>query len=324
MNETISISVLGHTGVGKTSTLMAMLDHFRNDLLENLNLQFGIDYETSKTISEEKARLVSSLDKGTVEHTEGIRPTARLTTYRVHVNGKRKPLPAPLDMEFVDYPGSWLSKGSAEWSLLREKLSASKVLIIPIDSPLLMEMDDATQAESILHILEDLFAGLNDPRLVILAPVKSEKYFEAEGGEKGAKPYSALIKRVQEKYEGVLAFLTSRPMKKNLSVIITPIQTLGSCKLMYFSSENGQAAPVFVVTQRGVYAPKHSEQPLIYLLSFLLRDQYESRQKGISGFIRKLNGALNSLTEHSEELSHLYSDYSRSSKVIQNSAITDF
>ena len=324
MNETINISVLGHSGVGKTSTLIAMLDHFRNDLFENLNLRFGIDHETGKMISEEKSRLLSSLDKGTVEHTQGIKPTSKLTTYQVNVNGKGKALAEPLSIEFVDYPGSWLSKGSAEWGTVREKLSVSKVLIIPVDSALSMETGDTVHAENILAILKDLYQDLNDPRLVILAPVKSEKYFEGEDGSSGSKPYNTLMKHVQEEYEHVLTFLTSRPMKKNVSVIITPIQTLGSCKLMYFSGEHQQKVPVFVVTQRGVYAPKHAEQPLIYLLSFLLKDQYEIQRKGLGGFVRKLNGTLNNLAAYSEELSQTYSGYSQSTKIIQNSTITNF
>jgi hypothetical protein len=325
MKETINISVLGQQGAGKTSCLIAMLDHFKNDFFENLGLQFSIDPETGRSIAEVKSRLISSLEKGTVEYTDGITPTTAVANYSVRVSGKQKGLSRTLNLNFVDYPGSLLEASTTEASEIKQKLAESKVLIIPVDSALLMETDDDQSSETILKVFKDIYSDLNETRLVIFAPVKSEKYFEAGENNTSNIAYNLLIKRVQEKYEGVLAFLSSRAIKRKVSVIITPIQTLGSCKLMYFAeNDDDTKTPVFVVTQRGVYAPKHSERPLIYLLSFLLRDQYEDQRKGISGFFGKLNGSLDNLMQYSEELSLIYSDYNGGVKIVQNSAITNF
>lgn len=317
--------MLGEAGVGKTSSLVAMLEHFKNDFFESLDLQFSIDQETGRKISQERARLINSLDKGAVEITDGIAPTSQLERYDVSINGKHKALSTPLNVSFVDYPGSWLDASSGDGANVREILASSKVLVIPIDSPMLMEREGNQSSERILHILKDLFVDLNESRLVVFAPVKSEKYYEAEDGNPSRKAYDDLIKKFQEKYEDVLSFLTSRQIKKNVSVIITPIQTLGNCKLMYFAeTEDNSKVPVFVVTQRGVYAPKHSQRPLIYLLSFLLRERYESQRKGLRGFFGKMNGDLGNLANYSEKLSLMYSNYNGGVKIIQNSVITNF
>jgi hypothetical protein len=323
MKETINISVLGQPGVGKTSCIIAMLEHFKNDFFENLGLQFNIDQETGRIISEEKTRLIGSLEKGTVEYKDGILPTSQRTNYSVRVSGTQ--LSSALDLNFVDYPGSWLEGNAVEKANLRQIISESKVLIIPIDAALLMEIENDRSAKKILEVLKDVYADIDETRLVIFAPVKSEKYYEAEEDCASGLAYNMLIKRVQEKYEDVFLFLSGRTIKRKVSAIITPVQTLGSCKLMYFAeNEDESKTPVFVVTQRGVYAPKHSERPLIYLLSFLLRDEYEGRRTGIRGFVGRINGSLANLMKYSEELSLIYSNYNGGVKIIQNSAITNF
>ncbi|CAG5000156.1 hypothetical protein DYBT9275_02404 [Dyadobacter sp. CECT 9275] len=309
MTTPINISVLGKSGVGKTSALIAMFNHFQSDFFEGFNLRFAFDPTTGKLISEERNRLISSLEKGTLDHTYGIRPTQDIVRYKVQLGRKGENF-TPLHIEFIDYPGSWLTGTAAEQSNVKDIISSSKVLIIPIDSALLMETDNDLSANEILAALKDIYSEQAGPRMIVLAPVKSEKYYEPDNSSHQGKAYYSLIKRVQEKYEGIISFLTSKHLNRTTSLVITPIQTLGSCKLLYFSSsEDAPQTPVFVVTQRGVYAPKHAEQPLLSILSFLFKDQYEEQNKGFKGILRRFKGDSKYLKTTSEELSQFGSSY---------------
>lgn len=324
MNKVISVSVLGVAGAGKTSSIVAMLDHLKKDFFENTDLSFAIDSLSGRLIMDQKARLVSSLEKGAMESKDGIKPTREVTKYYLNLGKKGAESPLPMAIEFVDYPGNWLNNGNSDdLSQVKEFVANSKVLIIPIDAACLMEMNEDAQPNIILDILTEAYANLTEPRMVILAPVKCEKYYDKDDTNPN-KAYHSLIMKIQERYENVLSFLTSKPVKKDISLVIIPIQTLGSCKLMYFSeTDEGNKMPVFVVTQRGVYVPKNTDQPFLYLLSFILKDQYEDKNAGFPGVVRRLFGSHNYLNTTSEELSQLCLT-NEGIKVIQNSRISTF
>lgn len=323
MNNLISVSVLGVKKAGKTSCLVSMLDHFKKDFFENIDLHFTMDAFFQGILVEQRGKLISSLDKGAIESTNGIRSTQEVTKYNLKL-GRKGSESQSLMVEFIDYPGSWLNNGnSADFAKVKEFVAKSKVLIIPIDSAYLMEMNDDTQPDIILEILKDAYADLSQPRLVIFAPIKCEKYYGTNDSNLN-KAYHALLLKIQEKYENVLSFLTSKSIKKNISILIIPMQTLGSCKLMYFSeTEYGVKDPVFVVTQRGVYLPKNTDQPFLYLLSFILKNQYDNKNTGFSGFARRLFKNHKYLNDTSEQLLQLCLN-NDGIKVLQNSHITTF
>ncbi|TKT90684.1 TRAFAC clade GTPase domain-containing protein [Dyadobacter frigoris] len=323
MNNLISVSVLGVSKAGKTSCLVSMLDHFKKDFFENIDLHFTIDALSQRILMEQRGKLISSLDKGAIESTNGIRSTREVTKYNLKL-GQKGSDSESLMVEFIDYPGSWLNNGnSADFANVKQFAANSQVLIIPIDSAYLMEMNDDTQPDIILEILKDVYADLSQPRLVIFTPIKCEKYYGTNDSNRN-KAYHALLLKIQEKYENVLSFLTDKSRKKNISIVIIPMQTLGSCKLMYFSEpEYGVKDPVFVVTQRGVYSPKNTDQPFLYLLSFILKNQYESKNTGFPGFVRRLLKNHKYLNVTSEQLLQLCSN-TNGIKVLQNSHITTF
>lgn len=323
MKNLVSVSVLGVAKAGKTSCLVSMLDHFKKDFFENIDLHFTMDSVSHKILTEQRGKLISSLDKGAIESSNGIRPTNEVIKYTLKL-GRKNSESEPLMVEFTDYPGSWLNNGTdADFANVKEFVAKAQVLIIPIDSAYLMEMNDDTQPDIIIEILKDVYAELSQPRLVILAPVKCEKYYFENDSDLN-KAYHKLLMKVQEKYENVLSFLTDKAIKKNISIVIIPMQTLGSCKLMYFSEpENGVKNPVFVVTQRGVFLPKNTDQPFLYLLSFILKNQYESKNIGFKGFARRLLQNHKYLNDTSEQLSQLCSN-DDGIKVLQNAHISSF
>ncbi len=324
MNNVISVSVLGVAGSGKTSCLVSMLDHIKKDFFDNINLQFTIDSHFSKLLIDQRAKLVASLEKGAMEAANGIKPTQEITRYNLKLGKKGTEAPLPMTVEFIDYPGGWLTNGNSNnLAHVKEFVAKSEVLIIPIDAAYLMEMKDDPQSDIILNILKEIYVDLNKPRLVILTPVKCEKYY-GSGDSNLNKAYHTLLMKIQEKYEHVISFLSGKTIKKNISIVIIPMQTLGSCKLMYFSeNDKGIKTPVFVVTQRGVYAPKNTDQPFLYLISFILKSQYESKNIGLGGLGRRLLKSHNYLKTTSEELSLLCLN-NGGIRVIQNSRITTF
>lgn len=325
MNKTINISVLGTSGTGKTSCIVSMLDHLKKDFFDNTELQFSMPTQTSGLIVDAKSKLVSSLDKGAIADGSGIKTTSEISKYQISVGKKGAALPLPYDIDFNDFPGHWLDKKRiAELELVKENLSHSQVLIVAVDAANLMESDDEEERTEILHdILKNAYSDLNEARLVIFTLIKSEKYYKTSDSALDP-PYHALIEKFNEKYHRILSLLTCKSIKRNVSVIVAPIQTLGSCKFMYYSKgENNGKIPVFAVTQRGVYAPKNTDQPLLYLLSFILKAQYEAEHAGFGGIFKRMMGSHRYLSNTSEELSGLCIT-NEGIKIVQNSSITNF
>ncbi len=325
MNRTTKVALLGGVGVGKTSCLVTMLDYLKSDFFKNLNLQLVMESATSQLMMENKARLVKSLDKGVLENKDGIYPTTELTTYEVAIGKRGQEFPLPINVEFLDYPGEWISSTEEDRNKVIGIVSNSDVVIIPVDAASLMENEKDRQSDHILEILEESFNNLTEPKLVLFVPVKAEKYYDDESSRLNNKSYYNLLKGVQEKFEDVIIFLTSQAIKRYISIAITPIQTLGSSKLFYFNNtEEEGVLPVFVVTHRGVFAPKHVDQPLIFLISFILKRNYIDNRSGFLGVFKRLMDKSSYLNEAADELTTKLSYKNGGIKVLQNSVVSNF
>jgi hypothetical protein len=287
--QSIQIAMLGPRAVGKTSLLTAMYQEFQSNL-SSAALKLSVDTETSAILQERLIELKNLIRGGSgIAQTsgevglDGLRK--RSFNFRL---GKAGQAPS-MELRFKDYPGGFMSSHASqeERSFVQHLVFHSVATVIPIDAAALMEANGqfhewSNRPMEVTEYVKTGFENLDSPRLVILAPTKCERYMqELDGPEK-------LLERVREEYADLLGFLASDSLRSKVAVAITPVQTVGDLAIARVDSENGLPKFTFRPLPRGKYAPKDCEQPLRYLLSFLLRMHIEQRSWKAFDFLRSL------------------------------------
>ncbi|MGQ9866216.1 MAG: hypothetical protein ACUVSQ_08030 [Pseudanabaenaceae cyanobacterium] len=289
----LEIMMLGSTGVGKTSLLAAMYDRFASTI-GAIDLQLTADPESSAILQDrliELKTLVGEFDAlGGVQGTAG-EPT-ELRSFRFGLG--RKGRSPSLGLQFWDYPGGYhLVKASAEQrEFVRQLVQKCVAVLVPIDAPALMEEkgkwhEKMNRPQQISNLLKETYQDLDSPRLVLLAPVRCEKYM------KDKKLVGELLQYLRAGYGPLLDHLAAPPLRGKVVVVVTPVQTIGSVVFSRIEMKEGQ--PYFRFRADGfeaTYQPKDSEQPLRYLLRFLLsmHHSYQQNRWGWFGFLREIFG----------------------------------
>jgi len=309
--QELKITMLGSTGVGKTSLLTAMYDQFANNIGKT-DLLLTPDDESSDILQERLIELKGLLDnfesKGGIGATTGDPDNLRSFIFGLGRKGKSP----SLQLNFRDYPGGYhLDKEEvtpeqkqSRRQFVKNLLTECVAVLIPIDAPALMEKngkyhDLINRPQQIRNLFETGYQDLDSPRLVILAPVRCEKYMQNE------KLSLELIDRIKEEYKGLLDLFGSELLSPYISVIVTPVQTVGS--VIFSRIEMREDSPHFMfrkTSHDARYSPKDSEQPLRYLLRFLLKLHLSNnRNWGFFNFLRDTFGMDDALVKAIRELS---------------------
>ncbi|MGQ4650260.1 TRAFAC clade GTPase domain-containing protein [Lyngbya aestuarii] len=288
----VKITMLGPSGVGKTSLLTAMYEQFESNI-GRTNLQIIPDLESSAILQERLAELKSLPDsfetKGWMSSTENYRSF-------LFELGKKGSKPS-LNIHFQDYPGEWHeSKSSLEnKEMIESFIKESAAVIIAIDTPALMEKNGQwhtkiNREQQITSLFKKAYGDLDSPRLVILAPVRCEKYLQS------AESTAELLRRIKEGYAKLLDLLKVENLRTKVAVVVTPVQTVGTVVFSRIEMIDGKPHFVFRKTSHDAqYNPQDSEQPLRYLLRFLLRLHLDTRQWKFFNFLRDWLGLDNDL-----------------------------
>lgn len=284
----LKITMLGSTGVGKTSLLTAMYEQFANNIGKT-DLQLTPDDESSAILQERLIELKSLLDdfeaRGGVRGDAGEPENLRSFVFGLGRRGK----PPSLQLRFRDYPGGYhLPKATPnERQFIKDLLEECVAVLIAIDAPALMELKGKwnelmNRPQQITDIFKTAYQDLDSPRLVIFAPVRCEKYMQTE------KSTLELIKRIKEEYKSLLDLFASEELRSNIVAVITPVQTVGSVVFSRIETKDGFPHFRFrKIEYDARYNPKDSEQPLRYLLRFLLKlHLINHRNWGFFNFIR--------------------------------------
>lgn len=290
----LKITMLGPSGVGKTSLLTAMYEQFESNIGQT-NLQLTPDLESSALLQERLAELKNLPDsfetKGWLQSTEDYKSF-------LFELGRKGATPS-LQLHFQDYPGEYLSAKSSREDKERVDnfVRESAAVAIAIDTPALMEKnsqwhDTINKPQQITNLFQRAYRELDSPRLVILAPVRCEKYMQSE------KSSEELVRRIETGYGRLLDLLRSESLLPKVAVVVTPVQTVGTVVFSRIETIDGK--PLFIfrkISHDAQYSPKDSEQPLRYLLRFLLRLHFERRDWGFFNFIRNVFGLDNHLKD---------------------------
>jgi hypothetical protein len=255
----VTISMLGARGVGKTSMIAAMRDQFER-VFDDPNLQLipgeqtGVDLQ--KLLIELKRAATGR--PGYVDTSRyGIK---RTTDREEHVLALvHMPTRAEVSLCWVDYPGNWLEERPAD---VTQMLEDAAIILVAIDTPALMEHNDAEHEEinrpdSISSALQRALTRQPDrPRLVLFVPVRSERWLTNH-------TWSQMRDRFQERYYKILRAL--KGAQTQVAAVFCPIQTLGSVQFSHYAGER----PMFERVGTS-YAPMDCDQPLRYSLAFVL------------------------------------------------------
>ena len=201
-------------------------------------------------------------------------------------------------LHFFDFPGEWIEGNNENRSRVIQKLQQSSTILLAIDTPPLMVNDCHSSWQNnhnkknrdklILDIFKEIPKQDLSEKLILLTPIKCEYWV------KNRQDADLLVSRVKEGYKELLAELENY---SNIAVAITPVQTLGNLHYSYrhlISINNKEELKDEFRTHlpdkygRAKYDPRNIEQPLVYTLSFLLRQfqvEYELQRTNVQKFL---------------------------------------
>lgn len=295
----MQICMLGARGVGKTSVLTSMFFNL-NAPSAGTNLMLVTskkDNGFTATAINEKHDLLYNMFKNITSNTylteSGIPGDFEEHTYMFQFGEIGKI--SRIDLNIRDYPGEYVQTHPDK---VQEYIADSQVVIIAIDAPHLIEnkgeFNEVKNRTSVItEFFKKTFESLEDDKLILFVPLKCEKYYN-EGR------MNELTQCVEEKYFNLIDFFKTCTAKRHIACAITPILTLGGVVFDSFAAdeegniitlhdeEGDLPTPQYrFVSSTASYSPKYCEQPLCYLLSFVTKLYYRTKDNN-EGFLQKL------------------------------------
>lgn len=299
---TMNVCMMGPRAVGKTTVLTAIFSETQNSIAttELLLHAFG---DTSADITEKRQMLAHVFAKKIqIEDRPeaGIAASSAVHTFDFSFGLKGKE--PKVDLHIKDFPGEYVrDKAEDVVSFIDE----SSAVFIAIDSPHLMEeggkyCEAKNRVSDISEFFRKSLAGLSTEKLVLLIPLKCEKYFYADRMDE-------LLQRLEDSYSDLLALFRAND---KVVCAVTPILTLGGVEFDRFRKSgsavdlNSDGCPSDVIYKfrdgNAAYSPTFCVQPLYYLLSFTAA-QYK-RNKKRKSFIDRMIAKLFDLFDNDPEL----------------------
>ncbi len=290
----VNVMMLGGRRCGKTSVLAAMTRGF-DDALSNTQLTVGpADDDTMDVLEEKRREGLELFARKDVAFTPDDNPNLDEKVYSlfVELSGKRR----RICINFVDQPGEWLvNKGEQGRNKLRGRLKESRILMIAIDTPYLMEEngvynDYRNYCDRITSEIKAQGFLNNGSCMILFVPLKCECY-------KNDDRMNEVADRVREAYKSLIQDVRKI---KGCYCAITPIFTLGGIAFSHFERERGEIVieEKYKIPTAKYYrpdpkqkepTPEFCEQPMLYVLAYTLQQAREVKQKrDQKGFFEKL------------------------------------
>ncbi|CAD5950363.1 TRAFAC clade GTPase domain-containing protein [Planktothrix agardhii] len=308
----LNIIMVAPRRIGKTSLLAAMHEEFHKTF-ERANLQtWTDDSKTLQAITECK-QVLKTIDPKFQKSVETTKPELDPWNDEGFVfelgSGGRK----FMAIRFTDPTGEYFATNSTQRQkdYVKQRLLKCDAVIIPIDATALMEKktgrvnysevgtwhEEKNDPERITTLLKAAYAGLSVPRLVILAPVKCETYMRT------SQDAENLLQHVQIGYQKLLNFLKSDGLFGKVAVVVTPVQTVGNVVFAYHKTrDDGFIKFEYNKTEiKAPYAPKDGDQPLRYVLRFLLNLYNEEKKRQLEEDQKELSELEKNLSKEKDE-----------------------
>ncbi len=308
----IRVLMLGGKRCGKTTVLSSMCGAI-NTALAGTDLSISVDPATRAELDKARVSIIEHMKRfeqplTSCEVDDNPTSAERSYSFRLRRGNKGNGIP----FRIHDIPGEWLVNENAEH--VKSLIQECQVILIAIDTPYLMaKMTDKKYGQyhekynksvEITNFFKNVLSAedLKD-RMILFVPIKCERYYHLDRSKHLAKYGRHYMKRVTDAvgagYRDLIMYLKSTDaLIDHCTIAVTPILSAGGIDFISFreDEETGKMisyyqAPEFLPEAEMGYRPKFCEQPMIYMLTYLLVQAYDSQQK--SNPLFQFGNALN-------------------------------
>lgn len=258
---TLKVSMMGPRGAGKTTILASIFSNSVEDFAPTRLYLRGKANTPGVAILIQRKNELSDIfsRKGDIA---GVTASNKkdIISFEIGIKGG-DPV---VNIDIKDFPGEYLRSKEEE---VNSYIEESDIILLAIDTTYLMEGDAALNEEmNKVELVTKFFndnPGLVKNKLVLLVPLKCEKYFK-EGA----------IDEVTVKVARTYSQLQDFFKKSNIAFAITPIQTLGDVVFDKFEDNTREVgvskiAKYKFANDNPSYRPMFCVQPLYYLLTYV-------------------------------------------------------
>ncbi|MFI1676381.1 hypothetical protein [Streptomyces sp. NPDC020607] len=335
------IGLVGPSGVGKTSLISAVF-LAGQDMLAGSGVTVVPDDEPTEGLMADHAHALASVVKRGQFVADSVKANISVLDFRLRLdpglaNGG-------IALHLKDYPGGWLDpqarKNSAAarqgWESVHDFMLRSSVLLVPVDSPPVMEAVTPRQhrAVPLLLRLHDTLqvlrlwargraAAAESPALVLFVPVKCESYVRVASDDYRSRGRD----RSDELYEQFRATYTDciravRAEAPHATMLYLPVDTLGCVDRIYvrWPPDPGtgvRCEPCFRIINDG----KRDIRGVDDLLTALCRVLADARRKAEQGQERALAERHHSAQSYADRDRGLVGNFFRAADNIIGGAI---
>lgn len=252
--STYTISMLGPSRVGKTSIIASVFNAAEQELLAGKPFTLNSDNHkpTQKKLATHARELRSSIQAGDF-NSGAVTGTQEPFTFKFELTSV-KDSNVKLGFEILDFPGGWIDtinrpdSADSQWTICRESIMQSSVIIIPVEAGVIMNAKTQEQLRAVEYNLqtEDIKEVIQNwaktrqnrhpdlPSTIIFTPVKGETYFK-DNVNKNNKDRSTELYNLTQQYYKEIIETAQREFgdNRNLSIIYTAIDTIGSVTITY-------------------------------------------------------------------------------------------
>lgn len=305
----MKVCMMGPRAVGKTTVLTAVFNESKQSIADSQLVLHAIGDTESRLVDQRKKlnAVFAFKDLGIGEKerpSAGIDASSFVTSFDFEFGliGKEP----RVDLQIKDFPGEFvLSKPQEVISFIQD----SSAVMLAIDTPHLMELDGEfhevkNHVKEVTALFKNALKELDSEKLVMLVPLKSEKYFN-----EGRMP--EVLAKIKEAYHELIDLFKSND---KIACTVVPIKTMGDVQFEAFTyNDDGSVqldidhTPNHVLYQfysktgsKPQYKPRFCAQPLYSLLSFV-SSQYK-RNKDRAGFWDRLLQKYSELFDSDEPL----------------------
>lgn len=250
MTLSFKASMVGPSRVGKTTLLTAILTETET-MLAGSGISLVMDEVTEARIRKNRKELRRAVEAREFD-AASLGGSQSMALYEVGLQTAGDSA-AGIPFSILDYPGGWLDPGlrarapeaRLKWAECEAHITESLMLLVPVEAAVLMEAVTPAQRRAVADLLgfEDVQAMArkwararnlpehrDEPAVLVLAPLKCEKYFDDNGGK--GREGARLRQLVREKYKTIVGAVQEETKDRSVRVVYAPIDTYGCVDLM--------------------------------------------------------------------------------------------
>jgi hypothetical protein len=326
-NEELKIIMVALRGMGKTSLLAAMHEEFRKTF-DRANLDTWVDDNNTLRAIEECKSVLKNIDAKLENKVTPTQPkdnpwSDQGFSFELGSSGKKF-----MKLRFTDPSGEYFNPNASDEQrqYVKRQLNECDAVVIPIDATALMQKktgkvnnaeigtwhEEKNSSQRITQLLKDAYTNVKSPRLVILAPVKCETY------TKTPRDAESLLYHVRIGYGELLNFFKSDSLIDKVAVVIAPVQTIGNVVFSYAKTDNDGYTKFYYhkTPINAPYEPKDGDQPLRYILLFLINVFLENKKEILKKEQENLKALTSELGKDKSKLDNAKREFDEKQKLL--------